>query len=454
MINRLLRTLGSVRFTAAMIAILTALFSLGLLIPQKGLLGRTMYTQWAVEKPELVSALEAMGLTDVYSSPLVLVAWGVFFLNLVVVMSRRAPSTWRRCVSERLPGSVENVRKYKHFRELPGMSLASAASVLSSMGYNVLTEGRAFHAVRNRYAPMGSLLFHLSFFVLLIGAIVSLYTKFSGVAHVGVGETFNNNYISLRPPKLGDVSLVEFRVDDVVPVYFERRTPVSLDVFLTTPKGKSRIGINRPYNQGNTWFVVKDMNVAPMLAVRDPEGNTLDAVAPRLEFLGGEAQSFTLLGTFLSVRFYTDISDLSDTEDLLNRPQMLSQTPEQTEGGRKQRPEVVNPAVRIAAFKDGKKLNEQILLPGSGMDLDGNRIYFEGYDYWVKFSVNGDYGRPVVYAGYALMAFALVFRLVFYRKDVVGVEAAGSLHIGGRCEFYPALFGDELEKIAGRIKKA
>ena len=91
MIRGIYRVLISLRFTLALILLLSLLFLLGLWIPQKNLLTRELYLDWKNSSPGLVSVLEALDLTDIHASPLMLTLWAVFFLNLALVMARRVP---------------------------------------------------------------------------------------------------------------------------------------------------------------------------------------------------------------------------------------------------------------------------------------------------------------------------------------------------------------------------
>ena len=92
-----LRFLRSPRLTVALFLLLGILLLLGLLIPQRSLLDTGgLFEKWQQRSPFVVGILEWLGLTDIYTSPLVLGAWGLFFLNLVLVMSDRAGVLWRK----------------------------------------------------------------------------------------------------------------------------------------------------------------------------------------------------------------------------------------------------------------------------------------------------------------------------------------------------------------------
>ena len=79
-ISKLLNILRSIKLSIFLIISLSLIFLLGLWIPQKGLLGRDLYLKFKAENPLLSSILEKIGFTDIYTSPITLILWSLFFL--------------------------------------------------------------------------------------------------------------------------------------------------------------------------------------------------------------------------------------------------------------------------------------------------------------------------------------------------------------------------------------
>ena len=95
MFKKTIKYLSSIRFTIVLIILLGIIFLLGLWIPQKSLV-QNLYFQWQENSPRLVAVLDALQLTSIHSSPLTLVLWFFFFVNLGLVLWQRIPLIAKR----------------------------------------------------------------------------------------------------------------------------------------------------------------------------------------------------------------------------------------------------------------------------------------------------------------------------------------------------------------------
>jgi hypothetical protein len=448
MLSQVIKPLRSLKLTVVLIICLVVIFLLGLIIPQKDLLGRDMYMAWKAENPGLVSFLEFLDFTDIHVSPITLVLWALFFLNLLVVMSGRISPTWRRCVSRDMPADVNALKGKRHYEAIEGRGIGDIETALKGRGYKVFSEGGAFRAVKNRFSPLATLLFHLSFFLLLVGGVISFYTKFSAEAHVAVGETFVGEFEELYRPKIGGVPKTSFTVESVEPAYYEGRVPVNLDVVLNTSEGKRTIGINRPYKKGRQSFVIKDVDVAPRFVIKDAEGNEVDASYFKLGVLQGGEDIFGMAGYDFRVFFYANYLEGFKQKER-NVIQDLSKAPMTM---RTRQREIVNPAFYVAVFKNDKLLGTKTIAQNEPMEFDGLELYFTDLIYWVRFLAIKEYGLSIIDAGFALMIMALIIRLVLYRRELTGVSENGKLHMAGTSDYYPALFADEFNAIIKKLK--
>ncbi len=395
-----------------------------------------------------MSFLEFLGLTDIYIAPITLALWVVFFLNLIMVMSKRIPSVWRRCAGREVPAGVDAVKGGMNYETIEGGGMEDVEAALKGKGYKIFSEGGAFRAIRNRLSPLATLLFHLSFLLLLVGGVTSFYTKFRGEVRVAVGETFVGEYGKFDRPKIGGIPRASFSVESIEPTYFEGRLPGRMDVVLNTEEGRKLIGINRPYKKGRLSFVIKGINVAPRFVIRDKGGNEVDASYFKLEVLDGGEDAFSMAGYDFRTFFYTDYREGFKREDV-DVIQELSKAPMTL---KTQQKEIVNPAFYVAVFKDGKLLGTKTIAMDEPMEFDGMRLYFTDLIYWLKFLAVKEHGLGIVYTGFALIILALIIRFVFYRRDIMGVFEGGRLHISGRSEHFPSLFEDEFSAITDRIK--
>lgn len=446
----LLKTLKSLRFTIFLVISLISIFLLGVIIPQKSLLGRDIYLQWKQRNTGLVSFLETIGFTDIYLSPITLALWALFFLNLIFIMSNRIPLIWNRCFKVIFPANIDSVKSSKHYEVIEGINAENIKVIFKKEGYKVFNKGNAFIALKNRFSPLATILFHLSFFLLLTGGVISFYTIFKAEADLAVGETFVGQYSWVKKPKIGDIPWTTLTVEDIKPTYYKKTVPVSLDVVLETKNGRKVIGINKPYKEGPLSFVVKGIDIAPLFIIKDKNGKEIDGAYVKLNVLGGKDDYFTMAGYKFRTIFYTDYSAEMQgyPKEIVNLPQALKQTPMQEV----QPKEVITPAFKIDVLKDGKLLKTKTIKKGESIEFDDYSLIFEGLTYWAKFYVVKEYGLYIIYTGFTLMVLALIIRFLFPRRDIKGLIENNRLHIGGRGEFYPAIFEDEFRKLVAILK--
>jgi hypothetical protein len=451
MLSRTWKGLGSLKFTILLIISLAVMFLLGLLIPQKELLGKEAYLLWRGDHPSLVSLLESLQLTDLYRSPLSLVLWGLFFLNLALVMAPRLPATWRRCFRVEIPKAPEALKGRRNYRRLEGTTIDSLGRVLKGEGYTLFHGAGSLVALKNRFSPLGTMLFHLSFVMILIGGAATVYTRFRAEADVAVGETFSGGYSKiLKRPRMGEIPFTSFTVALVKPTYFDRNVTVDLDVEIDSRHGRKSYGVNRPFRDGSLSFVINEIDIAPLFVVQDAAGRELDGAVVKLKVLKGAPDEFHLAGYRFRALFHTDYlgSGAAKAENQQGLPQALKQH----DAGRSQDREIVNPAFTLEVYRGETLVASGLVRPGESLSFDGRRVVFSAYDYWVHFYAGSERGLLLVYGGFLLMTLALVLRLGFPRKEIAAVSDGTTLHLAGRGEYYPLIFQEQLEKIITRLE--
>ncbi len=448
----ILKKLSSLRFTIFLILSLIVVFIVGLIVPQQALLGKDMYLAWKSMKPDFVSFLEFLSLTDIYASPLTLILWALFFINLLTVILNRIPLIWKKYKSENMPESIESIKTGKQFEIVNNSDMSLVRSAFKKNGYRTFSEDNAFWAVKNRFSPLATILFHLSFLLLLIGAVVAGYTKFRAEADVAVGETFRGQYRWVKAPKIGSIPKTTFTVEKIVPTYYEKNISTDLSIVLKTKRGRETVGINKPYKEGALSFIATDIDMAPFFMIRDRNDREVEGAYLKLIVLNGLEDSFEMFGYKFRTIFYSDYSDRveKNTETKIDSPLILKVMPMVRDI--RQPREVINPAFKIKVFKDDSFIAEETLKMGEYIEFDGYRLQFEDLTYWVKFYVGKERGLGILYMSFVFMLIALVIRFVLFRRDIKGLIVDDKLYIGGSGEFYPTLFEDEFKRIIDSMK--
>jgi len=435
MIKKIVKFLSSLRFTIFLISLVGVMFSLGLWIPQKSLV-RGMYLQWQAKAPALVAVLDALRLTTIYSSPLMLSVWGLFFLNLSLVMWQRIPVIKSRiAISGKKLVDPESAAGYPYrasFALPQGMSCDSLLKFLATRRYHAIREGDRFFAVKNRLSPIAFGLFHVSFFLILLGGMTSIYTKFTGLLDLAEGETFQGEVARYVPvpnlPKIGGPPQVAFKILKIVPLV-EGDTPTGISVQLVDPSNRlHEVNVNRPYDVNSTSFVFKDLGMAPLFVVRDPSGKELDGAYVKLNVVNGKPDTFSMSGFNFRMRFFPNFAIKDGTSVSLSG-------------------EFKNPVFTVIVSRNGKEIAKGLLPRNGTLDFAGYQLQMKAMPFYVRFLVIKEYGIPVLYAGFALASLAVFWRFLLYRREILGEvrEEAGGLRllVAGKSEFYKSLAEDE-----------
>ena len=203
------RTLRSMR-TALILLLLVAVGSVaGSLVPQVANSPARVAGLYR-DRPLLARVYEALGLFDVYGS------WWFTLLYVLLLISLASCLLPRSRALVRIVGQraqpLRDLGGMRHFAagvvaDPPDRALERARRVLRRRRYRVSapdgpTGGLA--AEKGAAREVGSLLFHWSFFLLLVGVAYGKGTGFTGVATVTEGETWTEAHASYDvPPREG-----------------------------------------------------------------------------------------------------------------------------------------------------------------------------------------------------------------------------------------------------------
>lgn len=445
MFKQIIKYLSSLRFTILLICLLGFIFALGLWVPQINLV-KGLYIEWQKRSPDLVAFLELFGLTSIYTSPITVTLWVLFFLNLSLVLWQRIPVVKSRIAisaakitdPERSPGY-----SFKKSYPLPaGLDGDTIINQLRKRHFTVLGDATGFYGVKNRFSPLAFGLFHISFYLILLGGLISVYTEFIGYLDLAQGESFQgelhryNASPEPKMPKIGAPPAVSFTVKSIVPRVVQD-TPTGISVLLVDSQGKTHnIDINRPYSTENTSFVFNHLGMSPLFVLKDASGKETGGAYIKLDVLQMKPDRFALGGLTFKATFYPDF--------------VLD------EGKRATRSmEFNNPVFFIVAERKGKKIGEGLIKKNGALDFSGYRLEMRDMPFWVRFYVIKQRGISILYAGFLLASIGVIWRLLFYRRELVGTvreqDDGRCLIVAARSEYYKSLAEDEFEKMFREI---
>jgi hypothetical protein len=445
MINKVIKYLSSLRFTIMLICLLGLMFIIGLWVPQQRLL-KTIYIEWQRNSPALVAFLDALGLTTIYTSPITITLWLLFFLNLSLVLWQRLPVVKNRIkLSEtRITDPVTSGGyPFRSSYPLPAdLNGDTVIGLLRKSRYTVLGDATGFYGVKNRLSPIAFMLFHLSFFLILLGGLISVYTEFIGYLDLAQGESFQGELTrynaSPQPkmPEIGTPPSASFTVKSIVPRVV-LNTPTGISVLLVDSHGKTHeVDINRPYTTDYTSFVFKHLGVAPLFALRDASGKEIEGASVKLDVLRRKPDRFAMGGFTFMATFYPDY--------VLDNGKRATRSMEFN-----------NPVFFISVERDGKKIAEGLVPKNGTLEFAGYRLEMRDMPFWVRFYVVKQRGLSILYAGFAIATIGVIWRLLFYRREIVGAvreqDGVRCLAVACRSEYYKSLAEDEFVKLFNGI---
>ncbi len=437
MLKRIIKYLSSLRFTILLISLLGLIFAIGLWVPQQRLL-KSIYFEWQKKSPSLVAILDALGLTTIYTSPITITLWLLFFLNLSLVLWQRWPIIKGRItLSETRIADPVTAGGYP-FRSsysLPdNMDGEIAIGLLRKNGYTVLGNASGFYGVKNRLAPMAFMLFHLSFFLILLGGLISMYTEFIGYLDLAQGESFQGELSRYNAtpqpemPKIGSPPHASFTVKSIVPRVVHN-TPTGISVLLVDSRGTTHeVDINRPYSTEHSSFVFKHLGVSPLFVLTDSSGKETGGAYIKLDVLQRKPDKFALDQFTFTATFYPDYV----LEDGKRATRSM---------------EFNNPVFFLVVEREGKKIAEGLVPKNGTLEFAGYRLEMRDMPFWVRFYVVKQRGLSILYAGFAIATIGVIWRLIFYRREIIGavkeMDGISCLVVAGRSEYYKSLAEDE-----------
>lgn len=384
--------------------------------------------------------LETLGLGSVSTSPLFLACMVFFFLNLSAVILSRTAVTLRR--ARLRPPSETTLRAWCDGKSgqggvnAHGLTTDGVLKVLRAMGFPAVTAGAGVAwAVKHRAAPLGFLLFHISFYLLCLGGALIFTTRFVGVSALIEGQALQGFQQILRSaPMLGppDLSLTVESVD----AEFENGQALHLEaVFQIDENGvpvKKPSRINHPARSGPSTILVNRAGIAPVLWLQDQQGFTLDRVAVAAQTLGSVGTEVDLgHGAYsLVVKPVVDPSHFPNLSE-------LQATPVEIEARDASGSVVFAGTVRV----------------GHHINLGDALLVIPELRFWVGIYVVREYGGTLLIAGFLLGTIGLIWRLMLYRREVAVVWDGNNFAVAGRAEYFSHRFREELATIKDLLER-
>lgn len=437
-LDRILKIATAPRTTVVLLCLMGVLLFLNVALPQERVVGEERFAAICEGSGLSRFVLDTLGFGRMSNSPVFLVFLGLFFLHLTLVLVKRTGVTVKRTrvrppSRSTLDGWAVGPRALTGSAP-GGVDQDRVLTTLKGFGYHAVGAGDgAVWSVKHRTAPLGFLVFHLSFFFICLGGGAIYYTRSVGTAVLVEGQEFAGVTKVVREAPWRSPPLPRFVVGEVESE-FEAGEPVHLaaGIRFMGPHGgvekKSRI--NHPARWGSVKVLVNRAGIAPTLWLQDPEGFTVDRVSVAAATLMGPPTVVPMADGRLQV----EIVPFVDRDNYPARDDLNS-----TEFG-------------VVVRSDAGVLFEGAARMGLPAEFAGGVLVIQDIGYWIGVYVVAERGGTLLVVGFVLGTVGLVWRLMMYRREVAVVWGAGRFSVAGRAEYFSHRFKEELETIRSYLE--
>lgn len=374
----------------------------------------------------------------------------LFFLNLIICEIKWMPVIVRKCRRLKYPEATEDFQRFRHKIEVSGQGsgVRSLEGYLRWRGYKVQWPGETnsplpssqssllLYAYKGRFSPIGNLLFHIAFLLLLFGVGVSVFFRFAGSARVTEGYPFSgsaNEYGMISASPLTFPPDVSFSLSRLTSRFWKGEllfTDLRADV--SYPGGEGSAWLSSPLRINGARVTVNSIGITPMYLLKDNEGKELDRAFVNLAvFAPGTEDHFQIPGYphQIFISFYPDY-ELKDGKAATRSMN------------------VKNPVYYLRIFRGRLPVYSGLLKPGEEATFESLRLSFPEMKYWGEFRIVKDPGFIFIWGAFILFGIGLSWRLLFYRREVAIIIESSGVYLYGSSDYYPNLFGNKLRVLS------
>jgi len=466
---RIYRFLASRKTALVLLVLVTVLSVAGALLPQEHLVGKRAYEEWKAANPALAALSGFLGLNRYASSWLFLAPLFLLLASTMACSLERIVGHFRDRPSRWVDGAdLRNLEGRACYTLLHGAGPAGQAvevveRVLRRARYAVDVQplGDRRYLVsgeKGRWGFWGSIIFHLSFMLIFVGALLSAAGSLRGTMHIVEGQAFVEDHGYYDRVMEG-------------PLFWEshRRFAVVLKDYWPVEKGEYVVDYRATLEVFDDFHSVKEDTVGigerfVYEGVHFSHKSHGYAVKVKLMKQGsGEV----LLDGYLSLAVlfeedevsYTDYYEVEEAGlrlDMHLYPDFAS-----GEGGfTTASPFANNPYLNLAVtgIEGGEsRLFQGLVKLGQTVRFGEYVLSFTDVRYWASFYVIYDRGIPVIFFGFWVGFFGLLWRVLVHRENlwilVEGGDNRVRVEAAGRSEAPKPLFQEVFDRVVLDIKK-
>ncbi len=459
----------------------------GSLFPQQNISPQRVQ-QYFDQHPALAPVLDRLGMFDVFGAPWFMAVYLALLTALAACLVPRL-TAYLRLVRTRphppRPG-LDRYRNYASFQvpAPPQQATEVVRQVLERRRFRVAGHGPGELSAEKGYLrEAGSLVFHVSFLLLLLGLAYGKGFGYRGQATIVEGDTWADariNYDALTPGRFfgaGDLPPFSLRLDDFSNSFYDNLTPREYASRLTALDADGRrtqaqkVTVNHPMTVDGVRVFQSDYGYAPVVRVRARSGEVLQdgpvlaSRDPASEVSSGAVRLPSLkpqvglqLAMFTGLRV---VQSPDGSQQILNDPRLI------------------NPVLVVVPYRGDLKASQAhsvftldysglspagrpLVLPlgKSGRFPDGLEVDFPSLKQYAVLTLARDPGVPVVAVAAGLILLGLIpslyvtRRRVWLRASPAGPDAPGSVRVelAGLALQGKLAFVDEFRQLARDVE--
>lgn len=369
----------------------------------------------------------------------------LFIVNLVICEIKWIPVILRRCKKPEAPSS-EELNRFRKRVEI-GEALFNRKKITSWLKINLYsikegnTSGRnndlVLYAFRGRFSPLGNLMFHVAFILILTGVYMSLQYRFEGKVYLIEGQKFNGTYGEYANVKVApgtDFMKSPFRVKEIKTNFWENQLLFTdLRAEIVDSRGEIfPVWLSKAGKIDGHRITIKEVSYTLNYNLREKNGKMLDEGAVNLANFGpGTFDSFQIPGFpyKISVSIYPDATISKGA--IVNRSMNLN-----------------NPFYYVKVMKNKGLLYSGIVKGRESFGFDKFMLSFPKVSYIGAFSIVKDPGIWWIITAFFIMITGLLWRMVFCKNEVALVREGAKIVIYARSDYYSVTLMEKCSKVA------
>ncbi|WP_434512001.1 cytochrome c biogenesis protein ResB [Desulfitobacterium sp. AusDCA] len=423
MVDKVWNVFSSMKTGLVLLGVIALVSGIGTLIPQE-----SMDPQKAQSASEI---FKMMGFTHVYSSVGFRLILGLLCVNLMVCSIQRFGGIYNQTYKPKLPSALSTLPQ-KIQTKVTGKAnqLQQVTFDLFKLeGYRLTAEEQEDHwsfvAQKHRWGNWGSFLTHISFIVLVLGALVGSMTGFKGYFSAGVGDSLSIHDIELNRGTVTDNFNIKINsVEDRMLANGERDNWYTDLSIMESGKELARqtLSVNHPFTYQGITFYQANFTQGGKFTV-EIKGQKIPIV---LQNQGGNYYQVPGTDLFIIV---------SAIKPDPNQPVILYQVYK----GNSPQP------VKMGQMNKGQTDTIETTF----------KLTFDGLAGYTGLQVKKDPGVSVVWIGSALLMLGLILSFYFRPVTISGIiekDTEATLTLGALSGKLKSRAEEELDKVARQIK--